>query len=137
MLSKISAASLAASVVDASYSGHGGYGSDIYYQLKDDCSNFNDHTGCTDGQQTRYPDDYGKRAFQTFLKDGVDSHMYRPEYEGLGRVMCFNNVVYSSDKSSATVTATCRKQESITKMEYNWNGAGFTENDTFAAGSDL
>ena len=39
----------------------------------DDCSNFNGNVGCTDGQQTRYPDEWSKRSFQTFMKDGPDS----------------------------------------------------------------
>ena len=122
MLSKISALS----VVGASYSGKGGYGSEIFYTLKEECSNFNGHVGCTSGQQTRYPDDWSKRSFQTFLKDGPDAHLYKPGYEGLGRVMCYNDVKYAADRKSATVTAACRKHDSITKMEYNWNNSGFS-----------
>jgi hypothetical protein len=77
--------------------------------MASECDNFNGHVGCTSGEQTNYPDDWSKRAFQTFLKDGVDAHMYKPSYEGLGKVMCFNKVVYSGDRSSAEVTATCRQ----------------------------
>ena len=98
MLAKLSAISLATQSVRASYSGKGGYGSEMKQNFNDDCSNFNGNVGCTDGQQTRYPDEWSKRSFQTFLKDGPDARMYKPEYEGLGRVMCFPNVVYSSDK---------------------------------------
>ena len=97
----------------------------------DDCSNFNGNVGCTDGEQTRYPDDWAKRSFQTFLKDGPDAHMYKDEYEGLGRVMCFNQVVYAADKKSATITAKCRQHDSITELQYNWNGAGFVADETF------
>ena len=88
-----------------------------YSSLRDDdCSNFNGNVGCTDGKQTRYPDDWAKRSFQTFLKDGPDAHMYKDEYEGLGRVMCFNKVVYSADKKSATINAKCRKHDSIAEL---------------------
>lgn len=103
----------------------------------DDCSNFNGGVGCTDGQQTRYPDDWSKRSFQTFLKDGPDAALYKDEYEGLGRVMCYNQIVYAADRKSATVTAQCRKHDSITKLEYNWNGAGFVEDETFSVASDV
>ena len=81
--------------------------------VNDDCSNFNGNVGCKDGQQTRYPDEWNKRAFQTFLKDGPDAHMYKDEYEGLGRIMCYNKVTYGSDRQSATVEAICRKHDSI------------------------
>lgn len=50
MYTKLSALSLATNYVKASYSGHGGYGSEIYYKnLKDDCFNFNGEVGCTSG----------------------------------------------------------------------------------------
>lgn len=101
--------------------------------LKDDCSNFNGHVGCTSGDQTRYPDDWSKRAFQTFLKDGPDAHMYKDEYEGLGRVMCFNKITYASDRKSATVEAVCRKHDSVTDLAFNWNGAGYVSDNTFKA----
>ena len=127
MLSKIS---LVAGFASASYSGHGGYGEEVI-PPKDDCNNFNGDMGCKDGQQTRYPDDWSKRSFQTFLKDGPDSHMYKPEYEGLGRVMCYNKVSYTADRKSATVEAKCRQHDSITKVQYNWNGSGFTDTNTF------
>ena len=51
--------------------------------------------------------------------------MYKAGYEDLGRLMCYNNVVYAKDKKSAKVTATCRMHESIVKMEYNFNNSGF------------
>jgi hypothetical protein len=115
MLSKLApAASIAATV--SAYSVP-----DQSASYDDDCSNFNGNLGCTDGQQTRYPDDWSKRSFQTFLKDGPDAALYKDEYEGLGRVMCYNQIVYSKDKSSATVSAKCRQHDSITKLEYNWN----------------
>ena len=44
MLSKLSAVSF----VSASYSGNGGYGSELK-NLKVECDNFNGGTGCTDG----------------------------------------------------------------------------------------
>jgi hypothetical protein len=117
MLSKFS---LATSVASASFYGHN-------YQASpnDDCSNFNGNVGCTSGDQTRYPDEWSKRAFQTFLPDGVDAHMYKPEYEGLGRVMCYNQAVYSPNRDSATLHAKCRKHDSIVKMEYQWGSGDF------------
>ena len=57
MFSKVASASLAASFVNASFSGPGGHG------YGEDCSNFNGNVGCKDGKQTRYPDDWSKRAF--------------------------------------------------------------------------
>ena len=133
MLSKISTM---AGLAGASYSGHGGYGSE-QQGLKDDCSNFNGNLGCTDGSQTRYPDDWSKRSFQTFIKDGPDAHMYKPGYEDLARIMCYNNVEYAGDRQSAKVTATCRKHDSIQKMEYNFNNEGFVEKDNYDATTAL
>jgi alpha-amylase len=54
MLSKIS---LATSLAQASFYGHN------FESLGDDCSNFNGNVGCKSGQDTRYPDDWSKRAF--------------------------------------------------------------------------
>jgi hypothetical protein len=47
--------------------------------------------------------------------------------------MCFNKVTYSSDRQSATVTAQCRQHDSITQLQYNWNGQGFQSSNTFKA----
>ena len=69
MLSKFAAATSMMGVAHTSYHG--------YHAVNDDCSNFNGDTGCTSGTQTRYPDDWSKRSFQTFLKDGPDAHMYK------------------------------------------------------------
>ena len=102
MLSKFSA-SLGMAAASEVFSYHGYTG-----QYQDDCSNFNGHVGCTSGSQTRYPDDWSKRAFQTFRKDGPDAHMYKEEYEGLSHVMCFNKVNYSNDRRSAKIEARCR-----------------------------
>lgn len=105
--------------------------------MVDDCSNFNGDVGCTGGQQTRYPDEWSKRSFQTFLKDGPDAHLYKPEYEGLGRIMCFNDIVYSADRKSANVSAKCRQHDSIVKLEYNFNNEGFQSNATYAVNSSF
>ncbi len=51
--------------------------------------------GCTSGQATNPPADWQQRSFQTPLPHDP---YYKPEYEGLGRVMCYNNIVYSSDR---------------------------------------
>jgi hypothetical protein len=45
--------------------------------------------------------------------------------------MCYNNIVYTKDRKSATVTAKCRKHDSITTLEYNWNDQGFDTKDSF------
>jgi alpha-amylase len=71
------------------------------------------------------------------LKDGPDASQWKTSYEGLGRVMCYNNVVYAGDRKSATVTATCRKHSSIAKMEYNWNNSGYNSQSTFKATTAL
>jgi alpha-amylase len=42
--------------------------------------------GCASGSTTTYPADWSNRSFQTFLKGDA---YYKPEYEGLGRVMCY------------------------------------------------
>jgi alpha-amylase len=63
--------------------------------------------------------------------------MYKPEYEDLGRLMCYQKVVYAGDRKSANVKAICRQHDSITKMEYNYNGKGFTDSDTFTADTGL
>lgn len=136
MITRISALSLATNYVKASYSGKG-YGTEIFTNLKEDCFNFNGEVGCTDGKQTRYPDDWSKRAFQTFLKDGPDAAMYKPQYEGLGRVMCYNKVVYGKDKKSATSNAVCRKHDSITKLEFNWANKGFVSAASFQTDSSF
>jgi hypothetical protein len=47
--------------------------------------------------------------------------------------MCFNKVTYSSDRQSATVTAQCRQHDSVTGLQYNWNGQGFQSSNTFKA----
>ena len=126
MFTKIAPLALSASIAEASFSGHGKYNlSHGSSDPKGDCSNFNGSVGCTSGTQTRYPDEWAKRSFQTFLKDGPDAHLYKPGYEGLGRVMCYTDIVYSADRKSANVTAKCRKHDSIVKMEYNWNNEGF------------
>ena len=128
MFSKIS---LATSVAQASFYGHN------FQAYGDDCSNFNGHVGCKGGQDTRYPDEWSNRAFQTFLPEGVDAHMYKPEYEGLGRVMCYNQAVYTPNRQSATLHAKCRKHDSIVKMQYKWGEAEFSEESSHKAESSL
>ena len=53
-----------------------------------DCSYFY-NLGCADGSTTTNPPDWANRSFQTPLPGSPD---YKPEYEGLGRVMCYNNI---------------------------------------------
>ena len=63
--------------------------------------------------------------------------MYKPEYEGLGRVMCYNQAVYSPNRKTATIEAKCREHESIIKMEYKWGDADFSVESSFEATSAL
>lgn len=50
---------------------------------------------------------------------------------------CYNNIVYAKDRNSATVEARCRQHDSVTKLQYNWNGEGFQSSNTYHAGSSL
>jgi len=108
-----------------------------YYQGNEECGNFNGNVGCKGGDDTRYPDDWSKRAFQTFLEDGPDAHMFKKEYEGLGRVMCYNQAVYNVDRTSATVYAQCRTHESVVKTEYKWGEQDFSSDGSFQADSSF
>lgn len=63
--------------------------------------------------------------------------MYKPGYEGLGRVMCYMQVTYSSDRKSATVTPTCRQHDSIQKVEFNYNGEGYTSDASYHVDSSF
>lgn len=83
---------------------------------------------------TTNPPDWAERSFQTWLP-GSDLH--KPEYEGLGRVMCYNNIQYSSDRNSATVEARCRSHSSVQALQYNWNNEGFVGSSTYQADSRL
>lgn len=73
--------------------------------------------GCT-GSETTNPADWVNRSFQTPLPGAAD---YSEKYQGMGRITCYNNIVYSGDKQSANVEAVCRQHSSISQMEYNWN----------------
>ena len=53
-----------------------------------DCSYFY-NLQCTSGSVTTNPADWANRSFQTWLPG---SDKYKPEYEGLGRVMCYNHI---------------------------------------------
>lgn len=53
-----------------------------------DCSYFQG-LQCTNGSVTTNPADWAQRSFQTWLPG---SAKYKPEYEGLGRVMCYNHI---------------------------------------------
>jgi alpha-amylase len=63
--------------------------------------------------------------------------MYKPEYEGLGRVMCYNQAIYTPDRKSATLHAKCRQHDSIVKTQYKWGDADFSEESSYKAGSSL
>jgi hypothetical protein len=83
-----------------------------------DCSNFQGQMGCTSGQATNPPADWASRSFQTPLPHDP---YYKDQYEGLGRIMCYNNIVYSSDLKSANIECLCRQHSSINKVQFNWN----------------
>ena len=104
------------------------------FLMDDDCSYFY-NLQCTSGDQTTNPPDWAERSFQTYLPGSAN---YKEEYEGLGRVMCYNNITYSEDRQRATVEAVCRQHSSVTKLEYNWNNQGYTDMNTYmASGEDV
>jgi alpha-amylase len=51
--------------------------------------------------------------------------------------MCYNNIQYSADKSTATVEARCRQHSSVQSLAYNWNNEGFHSSKTYQASSSL
>jgi len=84
--------------------------------------------GCSGGSVTKNPTEWGaERSFQTWLST-TQTDNYKPSYEGLGRVMCYNKIGYSADRKSATVEATCRFHSSVVKKEFNWDNQGYQEN---------
>ena len=93
-----------------------------FVQLQQDCSSFQGEMGCRSGQETKNPADWAQRSFQTPLPGDP---YYKPAYQGLGRVMCYNNIKYNSGRTSATVEVRCRQHSSITKVQYNFNNEGF------------
>jgi hypothetical protein len=103
-------------------------------QTNEDCSNFNGEMGCASGSTTTYPADWANRSFQTYLEGDA---LYKPEYEGLGRVMCYPAIKYNSSRSSATVEMRCRTHSSVTNVQYNFGGKGFQAGNTFTADSSL
>ncbi len=87
----------------------------------EDCSYFYD-LGCSAGDVTTNPPEWAERSFQTYLPG---SEKYQDQYEGLGRVMCYNHILYDNAvRASGMVTARCRTHSSITSIQYNWNGEG-------------
>jgi hypothetical protein len=78
--------------------------------------------GCRSGQETKNPADWADRSFQTPLPG---DNYYKKEYQGLGRVACFNDIKYNAGRTSATVEVRCRKHSSITSLKYNFNKSGF------------
>jgi alpha-amylase len=90
--------------------------------------------GCKSGQQTNNPEDWSQRSFQTFLPGDPQ---YRPEYEGLGRIMCYSNIEYSANRQSATVEMRCRQHHSITKVQYDFNNQGWQDSKTHKVDSSF
>lgn len=98
------------------------------------CDTFNGEMSCRDGQQTTYPDDWAHRSFQTPLKGDKE---YKDSFESLGRIACYSDLVYSSDKKSANVEVKCRTQESVKSVVYSYNGGDFVSNNVFKADSSF
>ena len=99
-----------------------------------DCSYFYD-LGCSSGDATTNPPEWADRSFQTYLPG---SSSYEEQYQGLGRIMCYNQILYDNAvQMSATVHAHCRTHESITSVQYNWNGEGFKKYDWYQADSTM
>lgn len=98
------------------------------------CDTFNGEMGCKDGTQTKYPDDWAHRSFQAPLKGEKG---YLDTFESLGRIACFSDVVYSSDKTSASVEVKCRKQETVGDLVYSYDGAKPVSDNTFKADSSI
>lgn len=84
----------------------------------EDCSSFQGEMGCRSGQEVHNPPDWADRSFQTFLPGDP---YYKPEFEGLGRLMCYSSIKYAAGRGSADVTIKCRQHSSITKVQYNFN----------------
>ena len=55
----------------------------------------------------------------------------------MGRIVCYNNIIYSSDRKSATVEARCRHHSSIVDVKYNWNNEGFKSNKSYSVGTSF
>jgi len=94
------------------------------------CDNFNDEMSCKGGEQTDYPDSWSHRSFQTPLKG---DKQYLDSFESWGRIACYPDVVYSSDKSSAEVEVKCRTHESVSNVVYSYDGSDFSDKNTFSA----
>lgn len=99
----------------------------------EDCSYFQ-NLQCTSGEQTNQPAEWADRSFQTYLPGSAN---YKDAYQGLGRVMCYNHIQYDSDRTSATVTARCRQHSSIKSIQFNWNGEGMQDSNTYKADGSL
>lgn len=89
--------------------------------------------GCRGGSITTNPDDWAQRSFQTWLPGDA---LHKDGYEGLGRVMCYSNIKYSSDRKSATVDIRCRQHDSIKTVEFDF-GSGFQSNNEFKVDSSF
>ena len=96
------------------------------------CNNFNSEMGCKDGKQTTYPDSWSARSFQTPIKG---EPLYKDSYESLGRIACFSNVKYSSNKQSANVEVRCRTDASISieSLVYSYDGRDPVTDNHFSA----
>ena len=98
-----------------------------------DCSYYQG-LGCTSGSVTTNPADWVDRSFQTPLPGTAN---WKEGYQGMGRIVCYNNIIYSSDRQSASVEARCRQHSSIVDVQYNWNNEGFTSNKSYSVGTSF
>ncbi len=89
--------------------------------------------GCASGQIATNPAEWAQRSFQSFLPGDAN---YKAGYEGLGRVMCYPDITYtSSAHTAANVDVKCKQHSSITKVEYNFNNKGWQENSKISVDS--
>jgi alpha-amylase len=98
------------------------------------CDTFNGEMSCQGGEQTQYPDSWAHRSFQSPLKGDKG---YLDSFESLGRIACYPDVVYSSDRSSASIDVKCRKQETVGDLVFSYDGGDFTSDNTFQADSSI
>ncbi|CAI2361994.1 unnamed protein product [Moneuplotes crassus] len=94
------------------------------------CDNFNGEMSCQSGDQTSYPESWAHRSFQTPLKGDKN---YQDSFESLGRIACYPDVVYDSNRKSAKVEVKCRKQETVGDLVYSFDGQSYQSDEVFTA----
>mmetsp|Transcript_22645 Transcript_22645/g.20125 ORF Transcript_22645/g.20125 Transcript_22645/m.20125 type:complete len:607 (+) Transcript_22645:62-1882(+) len=85
---------------------------------------------CQSGDQTKYPDEWAHRSFQTPLKGDEG---YQKSFESLGRIACYPDLVYSSGRKSAEIEIKCRTQETVKNVVYSFDGSKYASDNSFTA----